>query len=104
MLSLKTLAEILLQNMEVKIEIQGHVCCGGNNKFYDAQDPRMANMTISQSRAKAVYDYLVENGISKERLKFKGLSFQFPLVFPERNKEDMAKNRRVEVKYFIRKK
>jgi len=65
MLSLKTLAEILLQNMEVKIEIQGHVCCGGNNKFYDAQDPRMANMTISQSRAKLYTITLLKTVLAK---------------------------------------
>ena len=95
---LKKLAETLKQNPEVKIEIQGHVCCGGNNKDYDLMDQTSTPvMKISESRAKAVFDYLIENGIAKERLKFRGLSFQSPVVFPEFTDEDRAKNRRVEI-------
>jgi len=95
---LKKLAETLKQNLEVKIEIQGHVCCGGNNKDHDLMDETATPvMKISESRAKAVYDYLIENGIAKERLKFRGLSFQSPVVFPEFSDEDRAKNRRVEI-------
>jgi hypothetical protein len=44
-----------------------------------------------------IHDYLIENGIAKERLKFRGLSFQSPVVFPEFSDEDRAKNRRVEI-------
>lgn len=95
---LKKLAETLKQNPEVKIEIQGHVCCGGNNKDYDLMDQTSTPvMKISESRAKAVFDYLIENGVAKERLKFRGLSFQSPVVFPEFTDEDRAKNRRVEI-------
>ncbi|MFN5710538.1 MAG: OmpA family protein [Bacteroidota bacterium] len=54
-------------------------------------------MKISESRAKAVYDYLIENGIESGRLKYIGLSFKYPRVFPENSEEDRAKNRRVEI-------
>jgi outer membrane protein OmpA-like peptidoglycan-associated protein len=95
---LKKLAETLKQNLEVKIEIQGHVCCGGNNKDHDLMDETATPvMKISESRAKAVYDYLIENGIESGRLKYIGLSFKYPRVFPENSEEDRGKNRRVEI-------
>lgn len=95
---LKKLVETLKQYPEVKIEIQGHVCCGGNNKDHDLMDETATPiMKISETRAKAVYDFLIENGIAKERLKFRGLSFQSPVVFPEFTDDDRQRNRRVEI-------
>lgn len=64
--------------------LRGHVCCG-NNKF------------MSKRRAKFVYKYLVERGISKDRLSYLGLSNNNPLVFPERTSIDRSTNRRVDV-------
>ena len=64
--------------------IRGHVCCGNNKR-------------ISKNRAKAVYKFLIENGISKDRISFKGYSNSIPLVYPERSGEDRSMNRRVDV-------
>lgn len=95
--ALQSLVETLKANPQIKIMIQGHVCCGGNNPDYDLIEPGSMNMKISETRAKAVCDYLLENGIESNRLKYVGMSFKYPLVFPEYNEEDRAKNRRVEI-------
>jgi outer membrane protein OmpA-like peptidoglycan-associated protein len=95
--ALQALLATLKANKDIKIMIQGHVCCGGNNPDYDLIEPGQNRMKISESRAKAVCDYLIENGIESERLKYVGFSFKFPRVFPENSEEDRAKNRRVEI-------
>jgi outer membrane protein OmpA-like peptidoglycan-associated protein len=77
----------LKENPSVKAEIRGHVCCGNN-------------MHISQSRAKSVYKRLIKQGISKNRLSFKGMSNKEPLVFPETTNADRQKNRRVDVNLY----
>lgn len=95
--ALQSLLETLKAKPEIKIMVLGHVCCGANNPNYDLIEPGQNNMKISETRAKAVCDYLQENGIAPKRLQFKGLSFKYPLVFPENSEEDRAKNRRVEI-------
>jgi flagellar motor protein MotB len=52
---------------------------------------------LSTARAKAVYDYLVENGIEAKRMRYKGLAGQFPIVMPELSEADRTTNRRVEI-------
>lgn len=97
MLALQSLAQTLKANPIIKILILGHVCCGGNNPDYDKIEPGSNNMKISETRAKAVCDYLLENGIESDRLKYVGMSFKYPRVFPENSEEDRTKNRRVEI-------
>ena len=54
---------------------------------------------LSETRAKAVADYLIEKGIPASRLKHKGFGNLKPLVpFPEKNESDRVKNRRVEIR------
>lgn len=81
------LVVFLKENPTVKAEIRGHVCCGNN-------------MRISQSRAKSVYRRLVKQGVSKDRLAYRGMSNKEPLVFPETTNADRQKNRRVDVKLY----
>lgn len=95
--ALQSLLATLKANLNIKIMVLGHVCCGGNNPDYDMIEPGELNMKISETRAKAVCDYLLENGIESNRLKYRGLSFKYPRVFPEISDEDRAKNRRVEI-------
>jgi len=76
--------EFLKENPHVKIEIQGHTDDVGNDKD---------NLVLSDNRAKAVYDYLIENGIIPARLSYKGFGESKPLV-PNTNEENRAKNRR----------
>lgn len=80
----------------LKLEIQGHVCCWpmGQEGF----DRETKEYNLSYNRAKAVYDYLVAAGIAANRLTYNGYGMKHPLVYPEKNKDDEYKNRRVEFK------
>lgn len=53
----------LLKKNKVSVEIRSHTDSRGSSKY---------NQELSEKRAKAVYNYLVKNGISKYRLKYKG--------------------------------
>lgn len=84
---LQELLTILQERASLKIEIQGHVCCESEN----------ANK-ISEKRAIAVYNYLIRNGINKERLSYKSFGNTKPIYkIPEKNEEEKVANRRVEI-------
>lgn len=86
---LEKLISFLNKNATVKIEIGGHTDNSGDKKF---------NTTLSSNRAKAVYDYLINNGkISGVRLSYKGYADNKPKV-PNDSPENKAKNRRTEFK------
>ena len=84
---LKELFELMQKYSTLKIEIQGHVCC----TYEGMEEP------LSLSRAMAVYNYLVENGIDSTRMTYKGFGAtrkKFPL---EQNEREKQRNRRVEI-------
>lgn len=60
---LNKLVEFLLANPTIHIELGGHT---------DTRGDAVENMTLSTNRAKAVYDYIVNRGITAERLTYKG--------------------------------
>jgi hypothetical protein len=99
MTDLQTLLGTLKANPAIKIRILGHVCCGGNNPDYNGVVWGPKNTKISEARARAVSDYLLEIGIESDRLKYLGMSFKYPRVFPENSEEDRVKNRRVTLRY-----
>lgn len=85
---LKELLDIMKSNTKLKIEIQGHICC----KLPNQED------TISEARAKAVYDYLIKNKIDKGRMTYKGYGVSNPIYkIPEKNDFEADENRRVEI-------
>ena len=69
--------------------IQVHVCCTDGKS--DAVDRKTNQKNLSIARAKYVYDFLLEKGISKERMSYEGLAHKFPLGGSE------DKDRRVEI-------
>jgi outer membrane protein OmpA-like peptidoglycan-associated protein len=72
---------------DLKIQIQGHICCV-------AKDYR----DLSTQRAKAICKFLEFNGISKSRMTFVGFSSTKPLYpLPEKNESEREANRRVEI-------
>jgi len=81
---LTVLKDTLLKNTKLIIEIRGHVCCA-------------KKMRLSKKRAKAVYKYLLKEGVKKNRLSYKGYANFIPLVFPEITYKDREANRRVDV-------
>lgn len=92
---LENLLNTMVENPALSIEIQGHICCEFIGK--DALDHDTQTNNLSESRAKYIYDYLVKNKISPERLSYKGFGSAKPLIYPEKTEEDQNKNRRVEI-------
>lgn len=84
---LEKLKEILTKNPTLKIELGGHTDSDGDDK---------SNQILSENRAKAVVNWLVQNGIDKSRLTYKGYGESKPIV-PNDTVENKAKNRRTEV-------
>ena len=81
------LLEIMKLHPGLKIKLLGHICCMNG-------DPRK----LSYQRAKAIMMFLNQNGIEKSRLSFEGLGTTQPIyTIPEKNEEERAANRRVEV-------
>lgn len=85
---LQKLLDFLNNNPNIHIEVSGHTDNVGSNQF---------NQTLSENRAKAVYQYLIANGINAARLVYKGYGETEPIVSND-NDEDRSRNRRTEFK------
>ena len=85
---LNTLIVLLMENPGLRVEIGGHTDNVGNAEY---------NMTLSQQRADAVKNYLVEKGIAANRLVSKGYGFSNPIADND-TEQNRAKNRRTEIK------
>ncbi|GAB3539137.1 hypothetical protein GCM10027443_35370 [Pontibacter brevis] len=85
---LNRLIRFLRQNEKVKMEIAGHTDDVGSDRD---------NQVLSEKRAKAVVDYLSSNGISKDRLRYKGYGETKP-VQPNTSEENRQLNRRIEMR------
>ena len=75
---------------EINIEIQGHT---------DDIGPDKANLALSLDRAFSVMEYLLSNGIKKDRLRFKGYGETSPKV-PNNSTKSRAINRRTDFLIF----
>jgi outer membrane protein OmpA-like peptidoglycan-associated protein len=80
-------AEQLLANPKVKIEIQGHT---------DNQGKPAANQDLSERRAKSVVGYLANKGVSTSRMKAVGYGPDVPIA-DNRTPEGRELNRRIEM-------
>lgn len=87
---LRRLKDFLSLNSFVKVEIQGHVHSTGENTF--------AGQKLSEARAKRVMNYLIENGIDKERMTAVGYGNTLPIYKDAKFSYEEQANRRVEVK------
>ena len=67
-IELDKLVSFLKENPTVKVEIGGHTDSRGSN-----------NKVLSENRAKAVYNYCMDKGISQERLTSKGYGSSMPV-------------------------
>jgi outer membrane protein OmpA-like peptidoglycan-associated protein len=83
---LQKLIDFLQKNPGVQIEIGGHTDNVGSKEY---------NQNLSHNRAMAVYNYLVERSIAKNRLTYKGYSFDKPIAGND-SPEGRALNRRTE--------
>jgi outer membrane protein OmpA-like peptidoglycan-associated protein len=85
-IELQKLKSFLILNAATTIEIGGHTDNVGDKK---------SNQILSENRAKAVYDYLIANEITKERLTFKGFGDTMP-IDDNKTETGKANNRRTE--------
>jgi outer membrane protein OmpA-like peptidoglycan-associated protein len=95
--TLEKLYEVLKENPNIKISIEGHVCCIQEDEP-DALDVDTYELKLSVNRAKAIYGYLVSKGIDASRLSYVGFGKRKPVVAEELNEEDAERNRRVEIR------
>lgn len=80
------------------LEIQGHVCCT-DSLMEDALDFDTHEFNLSYARAQAVANYMVKNGIARERVAMlAGFGSRRRIVVPEKSQADRNRNRRVEFK------
>jgi outer membrane protein OmpA-like peptidoglycan-associated protein len=94
---LQELLETMKKYPRLVIAIHGHICCEQTDA--DALDADTRTYTLSEERAKAVYSYLVTNGIESSRLTYKGFGHSAPIYpYPEQSEEERIQNRRVELK------
>lgn len=84
--ALDSLYHLLIKYPMMEINIGGHTDSEGEHQY---------NLVLSESRALAVYTYLVERGISSLRLDFKGFGKIQPIATNE-TKAGRQMNRRVE--------
>ena len=86
--ALRNLATSLNQNPGTDIKIVGHTDNTGNVDY---------NQTLSEKRAKSVFDYLmVDQGVSSKRMTYEGKGIHEP-VADNSTVEGRALNRRVEI-------
>jgi len=79
--------EFLNANPELRIEVAGHT---------DSVGPKAYNQTLSERRAKAVYDYLVSKGIDVSRVSSAGYGEDKPIASNDSEINGRELNRRVE--------
>lgn len=85
---LDRLLNIMQDNPQMKVEILGHTDKTGSESI---------NFKLSENRAKAVVEYLVQKGIDRSRMEYKGFGSLQPIA-DNANAKGRAKNRRVEFK------
>ena len=86
---LDSLYEFLSNNPKIQIEITNHC----DERF----SPKYSNC-ITCRRAKTMEEYLINKGISQERLIAKGMNDITPLIVNAQSDEEHAQNRRTEVR------
>jgi peptidoglycan-associated lipoprotein len=69
--ALDNLKSIMITNPGIKILLGSHTDCRGEENY---------NLNLSSKRAKSAMDWLVQNGISSNRLQYKGYGEQNPSV------------------------
>ena len=85
--NLQSLVTFLRDNPERTVIIEGHT---------DATGPEAYNLTLSQQRADAVQDFLVQNGIDPSRVIARGRGEAYPIASND-TEAGRQENRRVEI-------
>ena len=86
---IEEVAKVLNMNSEYKVVLEGHTDSTGSEKY---------NQILSEKRAKAVADVLINMGVSKDRIQTIGYGELSPIA-TNKTKEGRAQNRRVDAKF-----
>lgn len=86
--TLRALLVVMEDHPQLRIEIAGHTDNIGDER---------TNQKISEQRARAVMNWLIQNGISPDRLTAKGYGESQPLVSNDDEQEGRELNRRIEI-------
>jgi len=86
--ALNEIYDFLIYNNDIVIEVGGHTNSNCDTEYCDE---------LSEKRAKAVADYLIEKGIADDRVSYKGYGKRNPLE-SNKSREGRKKNQRVEIK------
>ena len=86
--ALKGVSDLMQRNSKITLSIEGHA---------DERGTREYNLALGQRRAESVADYLISNGIKRNRLSVKSYGEERPLALGS-NDSAWSKNRRVELK------
>lgn len=84
---LTNIIKILENNPDAKFSIEGHT---------DSIGSELLNLRLSETRASAVKDYLIANGVNQFRLSSQGFGESKPIA-PNTNENGRSQNRRVEI-------
>jgi outer membrane protein OmpA-like peptidoglycan-associated protein len=85
---LERLLKLMNDNPTMAVELGGHTDNQGNSS---------ANLQLSEERALSIVKYLIDHGVDKKRLEYKGYGGTKPIA-SNANAESRQKNRRVEIK------
>ena len=86
--NLTALVGYLLRHPEMRCELTGYTDNVGSKKY---------NQNLSENRANAVLNFLIEKGIESNKISIAGYNFEDP-VADNRSEEGRAANRRVEIR------
>lgn len=91
--TLPKLLQLMKMTPDLRIELAGHV-----NNPGPPQDAGTWSHNLSFKRAQKIYDYLLQFGVDKSRLRYRGYS-NYEMIYPEPVGEvQMRFNRRVEIR------
>jgi outer membrane protein OmpA-like peptidoglycan-associated protein len=82
------LRDFLQKNKTIRIELSGHTDNVGTDQY---------NQKLSENRANSVKEFLLKQGISQDRITYKGYGKSLPVASND-NEEGRAQNRRTEFK------
>lgn len=86
--SLDSVANVLIKSPDTTITISGHT---------DSVGKADANLQLSKNRADSVARYLINKGVSQQRIQTVGFGAQYPIASND-NEQGRSQNRRVEIK------
>jgi outer membrane protein OmpA-like peptidoglycan-associated protein len=92
--TLNEVLEVMKNNPTLQVEIRGHICCAEITE--DGLDIDTGEKVLSRNRAREIYLFLINNGISSSRLSYTGMGASKKIIAEEITDKDRETNRRVE--------